>query len=257
MRSARGPVYASEAELCAAFAAEMTRQGWAVYAETSGWDILLVGHGLQVGVEAKLRPSMGVLAQVAARMSSEYRKSGPAHAVVLVPGAPADFVNVARALGARVVWPTTEEDWRTGESSVLWPVLQHSLEHAQALHFEEPAWVPDVMPDVPAGASAPVRLTAWKLRALRLVARLEIRGWVTVHDFRDIGLHSSRWYNHWLLPDGNGKPQRWVRRPGVTLADGQHPAAFVTVLERERVALAHDQRPHIGNVQASLVEMAP
>lgn len=247
------PLFASEAALCAAFAEEVIRQGWTPYAETSGWDLLLVGHGLQVGVEAKIRPSLQVLAQCAGRMSNKWRAQGPAYAVVLVPHAPGDFVTVARAIGAEAIAPRLREDWGTGKQRIEWPRLLHRLEHVEALHFEEPAWVPDVVPDVPAGASSPVRLTAWKLLALRLVARLlQIRGWVTVHDFRDIGLDSSRWYHHWLLPQGDDRPQKWVRKPGVALADAQHPTAFLTVLERETENLVRDQRPHIGNLPLSL-----
>lgn len=229
-----GADFASEAALCAAFAEEMRRQGWTPYPETSGWDLLLVGHGMQVGVEAKLKPSIGVLAQLAGRMSSEYREHGPNHAIVLVARISEDFVSVARALGALTVWPSEARRWNEEKARVEWPVLLYHLEHAEPLHFSAPAWVPEVMPDVAAGLPSPIRLTAWKLSALRLLARLDLRGHVTVNDFRELGLHTSRWYHHWLMPDGAGRPQRWVRRPGVPLADGQHPEAFATVLEQER-----------------------
>lgn len=242
--------YKTEAELCAAFSEEMTRHGWACYTETSGWDILLVGHDIQVGVEAKLKPSMGVLAQPAGRMPSRHADTGPSYAVVLVSRATAEFDAVVKALGAIALHPRVETSWRTEKKTVYWPNLLQELQYAEPLHFNGPAWVPEVMPDVAAGCSAPVRLTPWKVSALRLIARLEVRGYVTIADFRDLGLHPSRWYHFWLLPTptperetlfrkkGERLPQRWVRKPGVPLADAQHPQAFASTLEQERARMA-------------------
>lgn len=242
--------YKTEAGLCAAFSEEMTRQGWTCYPETSGWDILLVGHEMQVGVEAKLKPTMGVLAQVAGRMAPISMGRGPNYAVVLVSRAAGEFEAVVKALGAAIIHPRQDTDWHTKRKTVYWPNLLQKLDYATPLHFNEPAWIPDVMPDVAAGCSAPVRLTPWKVSALRLIARLEVRGYVTIADFRDLGLHPSRWYHFWLLPaptperetlfrkKGERLPQRWVRRPEVPLADAQHPRAFATILDRERARLA-------------------
>jgi hypothetical protein len=233
------PSFSSEAQLCEAFSEEMVKQGWVPYPETDGWDILLVGHGLQAGVEAKLKPSIGVLAQLSTRLDG--RGAGPSYAVLLVPYSTGDFEVLATALGAVVYQPRLSRfpPWRGEKTAELgWPDLLNALQYAPALTFDRPAWVPPVAPDVVAGLPAPVRLTPWKIAALRLVARLELRGWVTVEDFREVGLNTSRWYHHWVEPSGTDRPQRWVRRAGVSLADEQHPRAFATLMERERELLA-------------------
>ena len=246
-RKKERPTFASEAELCATFSAEMVSQGWQVYAETDGWDVLLVGHGLQVGVEAKLAPSIEVLAQVARRIWDE--EAGPDHAVLLVGPRPPRrshsnrprseaFADLARYLHAAVVRPHWQDGWMEHPGAWVWPELVGAvLMYAPALHFTVPAWVPEVAPGTVAGTPSPVRLTAWKYAALQLCARLELRGYVTVADFRELGLHTSRWYHFWLIPSGSDKPQRWVRKPGKLLADAQHPAAFATMMERERSLL--------------------
>ena len=51
--------FRSEADLCAAFLAALEREHakkWMAYAETAGWDILLVRlkDGFQIGIQAKL-----------------------------------------------------------------------------------------------------------------------------------------------------------------------------------------------------------
>src|SRR6185312_7545021 len=61
----RAPLFDTEAAMCAAFSEWAQGQGWTPYAETAGFDILLVhGDGTQIGVQAKLRFNTAVLAQI-------------------------------------------------------------------------------------------------------------------------------------------------------------------------------------------------
>ena len=237
------PVFAFEAAMCESFATAAREQGWTVYPETDGWDLLLVKEAIQIGVEAKLKPNMKVLAQ--ATRCLRHGSRGPHYIAVLVPYRDADFDYVLAVLGLICIVPWTKDryagwDETTGECVYLrktgWPRIADALMYVEPIHFDEPSWVPPVMSDVPAGVKSPVQLTAWKVSALRLVARLEIRGYVTKQDFRDIGLNSSRWYHSWLKPAEKPYegPPRWVRIPDVCFADAQHPAAFETLLERER-----------------------
>lgn len=56
--------FATEAELCARFIAAIGAD-WTAYAETEGWDILLVrkADGFQIGIEAKLKFNLDVVTQ--------------------------------------------------------------------------------------------------------------------------------------------------------------------------------------------------
>ena len=62
------------------------------------------------------------------------------------------------------------------------------------------SWLPEYVPDVSAGASAPVQLTDWKIRAIKIAVLLEKRGFVTRSDFKGIGIDHRRWLapNDWL-----------------------------------------------------------
>jgi hypothetical protein len=52
-----------------------------------------------------------------------------------------------------------------------------------------PAPLPSYAPDVIAGAFAPVRLTPWKIKALKIAAPIELR---TRADFKHLGLDPRR-----------------------------------------------------------------
>ena len=66
-RLMRRQAFATEAALCQAFVEWAAPQGWIAYAETAGWDLLLVApSGHQMGVQAKLSLNAKVIAQAAA-----------------------------------------------------------------------------------------------------------------------------------------------------------------------------------------------
>ena len=78
------PAFPKETDLCAAFIAAVPKD-WLCYAETGGWDILLVrrNDGCQIGVEAKLRLNAEVLCQAA---EAWYQPDqGPDYRAVLIP----------------------------------------------------------------------------------------------------------------------------------------------------------------------------
>lgn len=243
-RRAPLPTFPSESALCESWAAAVRAEGWTVYPETSGWDLLAVREGTQVGVQAKLKANLDVLAQA---VTSDFATRGPHYAAVLVPHSSRPFHDVAVACRLLVIASRWRDAWRLAGREVAggpeWPRLADQIEHAAPLHFDIPEWVPPDVPDLPAGVPCPVQLTAWKYQALRLLARLAVRGYVTGKDFAEIGLSRSRWYHHWLVPapaepeapgdfrlNGERGPQRWVKKPGVRLADDQHPDVFATVL---------------------------
>jgi hypothetical protein len=84
--------------------------------------------------------------------------------------------------------------------------------------------LPSYVPDVTAGASAPVRLMPWKIKALKIAALIELRGWVSRSDFKHIGLDARRWTNKrgWLRVSSSG----YVAGKRTPNFAGQHPLVY-------------------------------
>lgn len=236
----RDPQFATEADLCAAFIAWAAREtgraggraptpAWTAYAETAGWDILLVAaDGTQIGIQAKQRFNMKVLQQAVPPTWEAWRDSGPDYRAVLVPARDPDAANLCAALGLMMFASTAT--WR--DETEFSPGL--NFEHYDGgWHWWSPRTrcaLPDFVPDVVAGASGPVQLTKWKVQALRLIARLEIRGHVTRADFRILGMDPRRWLGPqgWLLSDPL-RPGEFTRAPNLDF-DQQHPTVYAQVL---------------------------
>lgn len=237
----------TEADLCAAFI-EWVKSPidhrryrreeplhWTVYPETAGWDILLVGaDGTQIGIEAKLRFNMKVLQQCLPDTWGDWHDCGPDYRAVLVPQWDSDVARVCNALGLALLGHTGagwgRNDFRPG-------LLEN--ECGGGWHYWSPRErekLPDYVPDVPAGAPAPLRLTEWKVAALRITATLELRGFVTREDFRQYGIDSRRWTGPggWLLP--TEKRGQYTRSPALDF-DKQHPDVYAKVLLEVREKL--------------------
>lgn len=225
--------FKSEAEMCAKFIAAIPKD-WTAYPETAGWDILLVrDDGLQVGVEAKLRLGVEVFNQ-ALEQDSNYTvvAPGPDHRAVLVPdfGVPA-WDRIAAALSVTVVRMSDPNPTHIGyRNSVFRPELPNHHRERFVLHEE---WhdccpvarhkLPDYVPDVGAGHAAPIQLTEWKIKAIKLSITLKRRGYVTRADFKHLRLDRNRWIAaRWLHPDGRKGVDRYTagRMPDF---ETQHP----------------------------------
>lgn len=225
--------YRTEEELCDAFADHARAAGWTVYPECSGWDLLLERDGIQIGVEAKLRPCFEVLLQ-ALRPAEAAHCGGPMFHAVLVPEMRRAFRSVAFELGIGVY----HGDFRSGFGS-YWkldpsrtrdqaePRFLPALEPPRTKEWRhrKPAWTPPVeVTGNGAGRAAPRQLTPWKIKAVLLCAVLRDRGWVTSADFKAIGIDPNRWRQLWLDEDGkDGRLKRYVARPGVDLPDAHIP----------------------------------
>ena len=82
---AREKPFATEGALCEAFAEWARAEGFTVYPETAGWDMLLVAaDGHQLGIEAKLSLNLKVLAQ-ALKGCTYSAERGPDYRAILVP----------------------------------------------------------------------------------------------------------------------------------------------------------------------------
>lgn len=210
MKGVAPRAYSSEAELVREFLIRLEdryerhrgRDRWTVYPETAGWDVLLVHneHGFQVGLEAKLTLNAKVIDQALKDQHSRWNTSGPDYRGVLVPaiGQQHHLGRICDAIGLGVV---TLRDLPPGH----WTGLGLPGEDAYSAGNEKwPNWcpaercaLPDYVPDVEAGHKSPVKLTPWKIKAIRLMILLERRGVVTRKDMVALEISPSRWTDPW------------------------------------------------------------
>jgi hypothetical protein len=250
----------TETELCQNFMMAAESYGWTCYPETSGWDILLVRDEVQIGVQAKLRANVKVVAQClpdmywwGRKLSPSVRrtvvKRGPRFRTVLVPRKTTayqtlrDLSNVCQALG---IWVFTDDMFG-------WYLLEvgSAVQPDYDWQPEKPEWLPDFVPQVPAGAASPLQLTSWKQSALRLLARAQVRGKVTSADAKEIGVHMdlfvNRYNDQWLVQTGKeGRFHTYELWPAAQLPAGsrrpdvQHPAAFEYFVEEAKKELSEE-----------------
>lgn len=208
---------ASEAELCRHFLAALP-DGWTPYPETGGWDILLVRQedGFQIGIQAKLALNAKVLDQALERRW--WRDTGPDCRAVLVPeGRTGSLGNVARALGITVIvvggfdrgvkcHPAPHKPGFCPRLPELRPRFSGPPEEWHECVPASRLPLPEYVPDVAAGVAAPVQLTLWKIKAIKLSILLERRGYVTRADFRALDIDPRLWLaRQWLQHDGDGR----------------------------------------------------
>lgn len=205
---------------------------WTIYRETAGFDLLLVqdSTGVQVGVEAKLVLNLKVLDQALPRRydAGWHRPAqGPDYRAVLVPqgGTQRDLGRIAECLGLTVLNvynqrhdPSDDADFEPWPGWVkpvpewsLTPSLPDETEAGMGLYGdhwhpwcpEERCALPDYVPDVAAGVASPIILSAWKVKAIKLLIVLERRGWVTRADMRFLQISPTIWtgFRGFLAPD--------------------------------------------------------
>lgn len=233
------PTFATEAEMCTKFLT-LIGPDWTAYAETAGWDILLVrkADGYQIGVQAKLRLNADVLAQ-AVEGPWDRDRPGPDFRAALVPyGGAGKLTELAAYCGITVITirsglhriapyfrpelPTRNSSWSQDWFEQC-PATRHPL--------------PEYIPDVAAGASAPVQLTDWKIKALKVAALLTLTGLVRRADFKALNLDIRRWLagGFWLQSkpgtdlDAAGLPA-FVAGPSLPDFAGQHPVVYAQIL---------------------------
>lgn len=228
----------TEAELCAQFMDFVRRRSdWVCYPETAGFDVLLAAPtGEQLGIHAKLAFNVKVLQQAIPDSTRRYGcGSGPDYRGILVPENPCcDGHDLCEALGLICFYKSTYR--RMDGAKEFHPSITDS-NHWQFWNPERRCELPEYIPDVPAGASAPVRLTEWKVGALRILARMEVRGYVTRQDFRYCGIDYRRWaipHLGWMKADSEG---RYTRGPKVDF-DKQHPVVYAKIVEETKEIIA-------------------
>lgn len=242
------PLFANEADLVQAFCSEVERRNehthythptWTIYHETAGWDLLLVEdtYGYQVGIEAKMTLNAKVLEQSLSGLHRHGGGDGPDYRAVLVPqvGLQLHLKEIAGYLGVTII---TASGWKSYEGKVNWN-FQPSLPDEQS-NYDLGGWttwlpgrqckVPDYVPDVAGGKAAPVMLSEWKIKAIKLLVLLARKGFVTRQDMRALGLSESRWTAgpfSFLAPSREkGGYVAWQRTPDLR---AQHPVNYAEI----------------------------
>lgn len=273
-----------ESDLCERFAAAASLDGWKVFPEVDDWDLVLVWdrddvpalsndadsrelvdimkrrgrafaalamsngirRGDQLGVEAKLRPTTEVLAQVLNRPL----RSGPDFRAILVPDAPWHFDTVARALGVQVFSLQHCAPWRPGKIGPEWRrgYLRDRLTiQPVPIRWERNRrlWLPPVPSFGPAGQPSPSPLTKWRVAAIRLCRVLRDRGWVTIEDFNREKISIHTWRKLWIDPtsERSGKLKIYRLRPDAVLPDVEWEREAAAMEELRR---AETGRPDVG-----------
>lgn len=228
--------FATEAEMVAAWVAQLRsrRNGasdWTVYAETAGWDLLLVHRdGYQLGLEAKLSLNAKVIDQTLKGCHKWYDGDGPDYRGALVPKdcIQHHLASICRAIGIGIV------EVRPPERGVTYGL---GLPDEGLWGGGWPSWLPaercklpDYVPDVEAGKKSPVALTHWKVKAIRLMILLERRGFVTRSDMKALQIGPTRWtdrFNGFLAAD----PARggYVRCKYTPDLRAQHPVNYAEI----------------------------
>lgn len=237
--------YDSEAEMCARFI-ETVRDDpveanrWTAYPETCDYDIVLErADGCQVAIEAKNSLNAKVIAQALGAHRGD--QPGPDYRALLVPlgYSVAGCEELARHCGLTVIRAYGPD--RRGKH-LFSPNLPRAVNNAghRITRSEYNNWdhwrpwypasrlvLPDYVPDVVAGVKGPVKLSLWKIKALKIMVILAKRGWVTRSDFRHLDINPTLWMQRgWLIPTA----KRGVYKPG-RLPDfpTQHPVNYAEI----------------------------
>lgn len=228
-------VFAKETDLCAAFIGALPK-GWTAYPETGGFDILLVrdADGFQIGIEAKLKLNAKVICQAAEEISFSFvAAEGPDCRAVLIPSyVSRDLAGLLPYVGLTCIAMTPrapEGSYEYRRGAHFYPHLPESkhawgdrewFECAPAKRVTLPDWVPDVR----AGDSAPLTLTPWKVAAIKLAITLSKRGVLTRQDFSHFKVSMARWRQEkWILLQATGV---WTIGPHMPAFERQHPVNY-------------------------------
>lgn len=231
--------YASEAAMCELLRGKAREEGWVPYPETGGWDLILFrpGDELQVGVQAKLRPNLEVLAQT---IRYGHRSRGPHVHAVLVPSCSRAFHEVAKKLDILVLLAPL----LTGEhisARGRW-TLEDAVERApRHSHLPGPCWLPPFVPEtLAAGVPGPRQVTEWKVSSAQFCAAVRRGEAVSYRAMKSLLLlEPSR-----FLPVPGSKPRIYVVPSGTKLPDLEFPEV-AEGLKLPRPALLWEEVPAV------------
>lgn len=232
--------FKTEADLCDAYIAFMSKHGWICYPETAGFDILCVRpkEGWQLGVHAKLKLNADVVGQIfpSGREYQYSRDEGPHFRAILVRDPQGGFVNLLNAVGIMVTWPEHDSYGYRGAGRT-WR-FKHEAERYELAWYDwnplAPCRLPEMVPTVRAGVPAPIQLTPWKIGALKVLAYLEVHGSIDRRTVANFGVDPRRF----CASDGYlrkaDQPGHWQLRDRIPPFAKQHPTEYAKLLAKER-----------------------
>lgn len=242
--------YETEAQMCEDITAHARQAGFVVYPETGGWDLLLVRHGIQIGVQAKLKFTHHLVAQAlegikwlergrAVRVGPHYRAVAcqPAKSIV---GDARDICRACHLLFLDLNYPPPlwlyREPW-TRRNKYVWGKPTPVDWRYYRWRPNKRVWLPPAVPDLPAGVPSPSNVGKWQVAATRLQVIHETRGWVTREDARQViaeveapynpGTLLQRYYECTKIQDPkNPRLKQWRMHPRRRPASSQFPEAW-------------------------------
>ena len=176
--------YKLEKDMCDELTQRVTQNGWTVYPEQGGWDLLIIRNKIQVGIQAKLRPTVKLFAQAIVPEDLP----GPQYRAIAIGNMAykdrAEIVKVAKACGLILIdMSCHHEHWlsfasRDGWNKISWRYYRHFPKQL--------IWIPPFIPKLAAGIPAPKNVSPWKVVAVRLEFIFDEKGWVTIEDARQV-----------------------------------------------------------------------
>ncbi len=172
--------------------------GFKAYVETSDFDVLLIAgpeskgfkDGDQIGIQAKLRDNVDVLAQSLPKRHG----ARPHYYAVLVPSCSESFARVAARLEIGVICGIGLNETRHWERLFGRMRWKRQEEGARC-------WVPDCeVEGMRGGRKGPQQITKWKMAAIKLCLLAEEQGFITSREFREMGISMDVWVKkRWLV----------------------------------------------------------
>lgn len=224
----KAKLFATEADLCAAFIAWAENLGARCFAEWGGWDILvMLSSGQQIGIQAKLTLNDHVILQALPSQFHSQEWPAPDFRAVLVPEDKSRRGQIAQMLGLVVfdAMPSHRTEGKHGFTPRLEDWRNWTDWNPERRHE-----IPETSTDSVAGSPSPITLTPWKLSALAVLAEIQVKGRIHSRRVRELGCNPSRWTQcRWITPDG--ERGFWIRGEKCPPFDSQHPSAFALALQ--------------------------
>lgn len=242
--------YETEAQMCDDITAHARQAGFVVYPETGGWDLVLVRHGIQIGVQAKLKFTHHLVAQALDGLPMRERgrrlMKGPHYRAVACCTQKSiryDAYCICRACHLLFLdlnhhpssWILTYMNGRP------YPSYRRRIDwRYYRWRPQKLLWLPPSVPDLPAGVPSPSTVGPWQIAACRLEKLCALRGHVTRSDALDEIVQVGATYNPSTMlqryyecttdrDPKNPKQRKWTRHPRFVPASRQFPEAWKMV----------------------------
>lgn len=245
-------LFSTEVELCQTFINDIPAE-WTAYPEVANFDILLVraADGFQIGVQAKLKFTLKLIEQAIEYSGSEVCSEGPDCRALLIPAGEErnHLGTICAYIGLTIIRCQRERERYSSSRHVFRPALPtindslswYGQRDWHEMGPEKRCTLPAYIPDVKAGDRSPVQLTDWKIKALKICAILQIRGFVTRQDFNHIRIDHRRFLTPgalWMVRE-NGV---FKRGPYMPPFERQHPEVFKQIVAEAPTWMAKDQQ---------------